>query len=155
MHGIFQAYPSNGMLTQVAKFMGPTWGPPWSCRPQMGPMLAPVFYDVRGLINPCTKCPEVRNGNHISLVMPVRNSSYLAKRNLVGIRLFWRDMLFRIPDNKLRSHALFRYHRRLFFGVRNLNSSPKQQRIGKAINKTLLIQTLTPSRKHVFLFCYS
>ena len=21
--------------------MGPTWGPPWSCRPQMGPMLAP------------------------------------------------------------------------------------------------------------------
>ena len=28
-------------LTQVAKFMGPTWGPPGSCRPQMGPMLAP------------------------------------------------------------------------------------------------------------------
>ena len=24
-----------------AKFMGPTWGPPGSCRPQMGPMLAP------------------------------------------------------------------------------------------------------------------
>ena len=27
--------------TQTEKFMGPTWGPPWSCRPQMGPMLAP------------------------------------------------------------------------------------------------------------------
>ena len=27
--------------TQIAKFMGPTWGPPGSCRPQMGPMLAP------------------------------------------------------------------------------------------------------------------
>ena len=27
--------------SQIAKFMGPTWGPPWSCRPQMGPMLAP------------------------------------------------------------------------------------------------------------------
>ena len=26
--------------TQIAKFMGPTWGPPGSCRPQMGPMLA-------------------------------------------------------------------------------------------------------------------
>ena len=26
---------------QIAKFMGPTWGPPRSCRPQMGPMLAP------------------------------------------------------------------------------------------------------------------
>ena len=25
---------------QKAKFMGPTWGPPGSCRPQMGPMLA-------------------------------------------------------------------------------------------------------------------
>ena len=28
-------------LTQIAEFMGPTWGPPGSCRPQMGPMLAP------------------------------------------------------------------------------------------------------------------
>ena len=26
--------------TQIAKFMGPTWGPPGSCRPQKGPMLA-------------------------------------------------------------------------------------------------------------------
>ena len=28
-------------LTQITKFMGPTCGPPGSCRPQMGPMLAP------------------------------------------------------------------------------------------------------------------
>ena len=27
--------------TQISRFMGPTWGPPGSCRPQMGPMLAP------------------------------------------------------------------------------------------------------------------
>ena len=27
--------------TQIAKFMGSTWGPPGSCRPQMGPMLTP------------------------------------------------------------------------------------------------------------------
>ena len=26
---------------QIEKFMGPTWGPPGSCRHQMGPMLAP------------------------------------------------------------------------------------------------------------------
>ena len=26
---------------QITKFMGPTWGPSGSCRPQMGPMLAP------------------------------------------------------------------------------------------------------------------
>ena len=25
-------------LSQVARFMGPTWGPPGSCRPLMGPM---------------------------------------------------------------------------------------------------------------------
>ena len=30
-----------GLSTQIAKFVGPTWGPPGSCRPQMGPMLAP------------------------------------------------------------------------------------------------------------------
>ena len=30
-----------GIFTQIAKFMGPTWGPPGSCRPQMGSMLAP------------------------------------------------------------------------------------------------------------------
>ena len=28
-------------LTQIAKFMGPTWDQPGSCRPQVGPMLAP------------------------------------------------------------------------------------------------------------------
>ena len=27
--------------SQIARFMGPTWGPPRSCRPQMGPVLAP------------------------------------------------------------------------------------------------------------------
>ena len=27
--------------SQIAKFIGPTWGPPGSCQPQMGPMLAP------------------------------------------------------------------------------------------------------------------
>ena len=30
-----------GISVQIAKFMGPTWGPPGSSRPQMGPMLAP------------------------------------------------------------------------------------------------------------------
>ena len=27
--------------SQIARFMGPTWGPPGSCQPQMGPILAP------------------------------------------------------------------------------------------------------------------
>ena len=29
------------VTSQIAKFLGPTWGPPGSYRPQMGPMLAP------------------------------------------------------------------------------------------------------------------
>ena len=29
--------------SQIAKFLGPTWGPPGSCRHQMGPMLAPCW----------------------------------------------------------------------------------------------------------------
>ena len=28
------------LSTEIAKFMGPTWGPPGSCRSQLGPMLA-------------------------------------------------------------------------------------------------------------------
>ena len=28
------------LITPIAKFMGPTWGPSGSCRPQMGPILA-------------------------------------------------------------------------------------------------------------------
>ena len=31
--------PLTILTTQIAKFMGPTWGPPGSCWPQMGPML--------------------------------------------------------------------------------------------------------------------
>ena len=27
--------------SQITRIIGPTWGPPGSCRPQMGPMLAP------------------------------------------------------------------------------------------------------------------
>ena len=31
----------HGPTTQITRFMGPTWGPSGSCRPQVGPMLAP------------------------------------------------------------------------------------------------------------------
>ena len=33
--------PRRDVKSQIAKFMGPTWGPPGSCRPHMGHMLAP------------------------------------------------------------------------------------------------------------------
>ena len=37
----------HGNTSQIAKFMGPTWGPPGSCRPQMGSMLAPMNLALR------------------------------------------------------------------------------------------------------------
>ena len=39
--GISPQEPTMMIHTQIAKFMGPTWGPSGSSRPQMGPMLAP------------------------------------------------------------------------------------------------------------------
>ena len=29
-------------ISQIARFMGPTWGPPGSCEPQMGPRVGPM-----------------------------------------------------------------------------------------------------------------
>ena len=42
-HGIWNTLglTPSGVTSQIAKFMGPTWGPPGTCRPQMGPILAP------------------------------------------------------------------------------------------------------------------
>ena len=37
--GLLNISPLEGTYTQIARFMGPTLGPPGSCRPQMGPML--------------------------------------------------------------------------------------------------------------------
>ena len=36
-----ESYWRNVEISQIARFMGPTWDPPGSCRPQVGPMLAP------------------------------------------------------------------------------------------------------------------
>ena len=43
------------LSSQIARFMGSTWGPPGSCRPQMGPMMAPwtllsgIHYTMRNM----------------------------------------------------------------------------------------------------------
>ena len=38
---IIRGYAITNEIACTAKFMGPVWGPPGSCRPQMGPMLSP------------------------------------------------------------------------------------------------------------------
>ena len=53
-------------ISQIAKFMGPTWGPPGSCRPQMGPMLVPWTL-LSGYTDICTLPPclyKADNLNH-------------------------------------------------------------------------------------------
>ena len=55
----------NYITTEIAKFMGPTWGPPGSCRPQMGPMLAPwTLLSGNNLI--C--CQSTRRPRHVCLI---------------------------------------------------------------------------------------
>ena len=49
--------------SQISKFMGPTWGPPGSFRPQMGPMLAPWTL-LSGMVTKRkdkTSCRKTRN----------------------------------------------------------------------------------------------
>ena len=52
---------------QIAKFMGPTWCPPGSCRPQMGPMLSPWTL-LSGIIGSEDIAPAgiltIRKGSH-------------------------------------------------------------------------------------------
>ena len=49
-----QVITSNS--TQIAKLMAPTWDPPGSCRPQMGPMLAPWTL-LSGYMQDVISCP--------------------------------------------------------------------------------------------------
>ena len=45
---------------QIARFMGPTWGPPGSCRPQVGPMLASWTF-ISGSLEGTTKALQGSN----------------------------------------------------------------------------------------------
>ena len=54
---------SNGI-----KFMGPTWVPPWSCRLQMGPMLAP--WTLLSRMPWCIQVRHVPSITHCGLLTP-------------------------------------------------------------------------------------
>ena len=55
---VYQSVPRPRLPYQIAKFMGPTWGPPGSCRPQMGPMLAPwtLLSGMASTVLACINC---------------------------------------------------------------------------------------------------
>ena len=56
------------ITSQIAKFMGPTWGRPGSCRPQMGPMLVPWTL-LSGLVNTLDSDAMVTQGARASTAM--------------------------------------------------------------------------------------
>ena len=58
-------------ISQRARYMGPTWGPPGSCRPQMGPMLAPWTL-LSGLVY-CMLSDSLINENVIKINASQRN----------------------------------------------------------------------------------
>ena len=41
VRGVMISQDQLGRISQIANFIGPTWGPPGSCWPQMGPIMAP------------------------------------------------------------------------------------------------------------------
>ena len=58
------------IITQIAKFMGPTWGPPGSYRPQMGPMLAhEPCYQGKALDEEAFNTSEIKSYTYILLEM--------------------------------------------------------------------------------------
>ena len=54
------------VIPQIAKFMGPTWGPPGSCRNQMGPMLAPWILLSASIVNTLESCLSCTNPSNWS-----------------------------------------------------------------------------------------
>ena len=58
------------VLPLIARFMGPTWDPPGSCRPQVGPMWAPwTLFSGTGSVIVATK-PEIRSLRQYTTVKP-------------------------------------------------------------------------------------
>ena len=63
------------IATQIVKSMGPAWDPPWSCRPQMGPMLAPwtLLSGNIGSIKMSPKADQLDSSSHDSCCWAVFN----------------------------------------------------------------------------------
>ena len=82
--GAFVAWiPSPGCrTTQIAKFMGPAWGPPGSCRPQMGPMLAPRTL-LSGYTAPLTLSACLIDHLMLALITPQRTSQGWLKKHYI------------------------------------------------------------------------
>ena len=74
--------------SQIAKYMGPTWGPSWFCRPQMGLMLAPWTL-LSGMAFVDTQFPCSEGVPRSSIAFAVPPQSYLLLLNVFGAIRAW------------------------------------------------------------------
>ena len=74
---------------QIAKFMGPTWGPPWSCRPQIGPVLAPWTLLSAMLLCTTLQGQQHNINRHLIHEMPLTLSQWSSNGNPVAIQCAW------------------------------------------------------------------
>ena len=70
--GVFLIRPLS-RATQIARFMGPAWGPPGSCRPQMGPMLAPCTLLSGNALGPVSIIMD-HNRWHYAMIVAIHGS---------------------------------------------------------------------------------
>ena len=97
---------NNGMGwqdTQIAEFMGPTWDPLGTCRPQMGPMLSPINhalgvgsrdYDVWTHFK---NCWSLHRPVRLLLYSPY-NGGYLPKKQYGGFMIISQSCFIRLEQ---------------------------------------------------------
>ena len=61
----------TSLISQIARFMEPTWGPSGSCRPQMGPILAPWILLSGMVINPSGDETRIFWKNKVNIIATV------------------------------------------------------------------------------------
>ena len=115
------------LSTQIAKFMGPTWGPPRSCRPKMGPMLAPWTL-LSGHLTGCLPhfVPNVLYGTAVpnSLTVPSRWYPFVEEKRWLSLAQFVFHM--RRPDPQILTwFGTFIHHSCFNRNIRRYNTSTR------------------------------
>ena len=87
--------PSTLWHSLIGKFMGLTQGPPGSCRPQMGPMVAPwtllsgtvrINFSFKWIIILVLSCLPISTHHHYSLGSPLSVWCYIGYKTSFGTR---------------------------------------------------------------------
>ena len=135
------------IIPQIARFMGPTWGPPGSCQPQMGPCWPhePCYQGTLKTFYPrpvlasgycCCPCSSVRLSVRHQVCLHNNSSSVQARITKFGPKM--QNTLVKVPivlrgnqpwpsRSNLRSKSKFTP----FWACPHHNSSPIQARITK------------------------